>query len=124
MGAVTVDFVMESVIDGNFIVSVIVDGVCKQLEPDAMSSAIVSPGMSPRCRYEEVSMDCLMEQRVDSVGPRTILQQWRAQFEPNTGELARGWILGKFANAGTSGAFRKKLFEMMNHMHCHCEDVI
>ena len=60
MGAVAVDFIVEGVVDGDFIVAVVVHGVGKQLEADAMSSAVIPARVLPRCGDEEVGMDCFM----------------------------------------------------------------
>ena len=74
MGAVAVDFIVEGVVDGDFIVAVVIHGVGKQLEADAMPSTVIPTRVLPRRGDEEVGMDCLVQQCVDGIRPRTILQ--------------------------------------------------
>jgi hypothetical protein len=54
--AVAVHFLMKRVVDGNFVVAVVVYSISEQLKPHAMSCSIVAPRMPPRCRDEEVSV--------------------------------------------------------------------
>ena len=60
MGAVAVDFIVEGVVDGDFIVAVVIHGVGKQLEADAMSSTVIAARVLPRCGDKEVGVDCFM----------------------------------------------------------------
>lgn len=103
VGAVAVDFIVKGVIYGDFIVAVVIHGVGKQLEANPMSSTVIPARVLPRCGDEEVGMDSLVQQCVDGVGSRTILQQWRGQFQPDARELVGLGILGEFANASALG---------------------
>ena len=47
MGSKTIDFIMEGVVDGDLIVAVVVDGICEQLESNAMARAVVVTSVSP-----------------------------------------------------------------------------
>jgi hypothetical protein len=42
VGTVAVDLIVEGVIDGHFIVAVVVDGVRKQLEPDSVTCSVIA----------------------------------------------------------------------------------
>lgn len=57
MGTVAVYLVVEGMIYGDLVVAVVVDGVRKQLEANAVSCAIITARVPPGCRDEEVGMD-------------------------------------------------------------------
>lgn len=85
--AVAVHFLMKRVVDGDFVVAVVVYSISEQLKPHAMPRPIVAPRMPPRGRDEEVSVYGFMQQRIYCVTPRTVLQQRRAQLQTNACEL-------------------------------------
>jgi hypothetical protein len=47
---------MERMVDGDFVVAMIVDSIGKQLKANAMACPVIASGMSPRGCDEEVSM--------------------------------------------------------------------
>lgn len=100
VGPVAVDFVMEGVVNGNFVVAVTVDGVGQELKANAMACAVVSARVCPRSCDKKVGMYSLMQQRVDSVGAWAVLQQGRAQLEANACVLSALRVFGQLADAG------------------------
>ena len=65
VGAKIVYFVMEGMVDGDFILPVFVDGVGQKLESNTV--AIVSVGWPPCSSDEKVGVYGFMEERVDGV---------------------------------------------------------
>jgi hypothetical protein len=47
MGSITIDLIVERVVNSNVVVAMVIYGVCKQLKPQAMSRPVVSTGMLP-----------------------------------------------------------------------------
>jgi hypothetical protein len=80
MRTVAINFVVESVKDCNFIVSVVVDSIGKQQKPSTVPRAIIASRMPPRGRDEEVGVNSFMQQGVYGVASRPVLQQGRRQL--------------------------------------------
>ena len=87
MRAVALDLVVEGVVDGDLIFPVGVDGVGEELEARAVSGAVVAARVRPRGGEEEVGVDGFVQEGVDGVGARAVLQQRRAEFEADAGQL-------------------------------------
>ena len=94
MGPIAVNFIVESVVNGYFVVAVVVDGVGQELKPNAVPRTVVSALVSPRSCNEKVGMYSLMQQRVYGVGAWAVLQQGRAQLEANARVLSALRVLG------------------------------
>jgi hypothetical protein len=101
VGPIAVNFIVESVVNGYFVVTVVVDGVGQELKPNAVPRAVVSARVSPRSCNEKVGMYSLMQQRVYGVGAWAVLQQGRAQLEANARVLSALRVFGQLADAGT-----------------------
>lgn len=74
MRAVALDLVVEGVIDGDLVVPVAVDCVGEQLEAGAVAGAVVAAGVGPRGGEEEVGVDGFVQEGVDCVGARAVLE--------------------------------------------------
>lgn len=102
MSAVALDFVVEGVVDCDGVVAVVIESIRKQLEAWSMACSVVSARVLPGGGDEEVGVYSLVQQSVDSVVARAVLQQRRAQLEADAGEApARGcWIPGQLTDSG------------------------
>lgn len=80
MSPIAIYLFVKGVVDGDLVVAMAVDGVSKQLEALTMAGTVIATRMFPRGGDEEVGMDSLVQQRVDRVRARTILQQGSAQL--------------------------------------------
>ena len=100
MSPVALDFVVEGVVDCDGVVAVVIKGIRKQLEAWSMACSVVSTRVLPGGGDEEVGVYSLVQQSVDSVVARAVLQQRRAQFEADAGEAAARGIPGQLTDSG------------------------
>lgn len=58
---------MKCVVNGDLIVSMVVDGIREQLEPRTMAGTVVASRVSPGGGDEEIGMYCFVQERIYGV---------------------------------------------------------
>lgn len=103
MCSVALDLVVEGMVDCDGVVAVVIEGVGQQLEAWPMACSVVSARVVPGGGDEEIGVYSLVQQGVDGVVARAVLQQRRAQLEADAG---RGPVRGVPRQLADSGALR------------------
>lgn len=104
MRAIAFNLIVKLVINANPIPAMLIHRVRQHEKALPVPCTILPARMPPRRRHEKVSMNRLVQQRIDHVAPRAEFQQCLGEFQPDAREfVVVCGISYEFADPGAEG---------------------